>query len=109
MDILYTQKDDEKNLGFTSFTSIRPGGKDILFGLEKDGYLHHYLYNLEAKTLEQKTFGSCEDMVKPATKSRGHRAELLFCMRVIEKIELSGIFGTMTLFKTKNHVLLTFR
>lgn len=61
IEILYTQKDDEKNLGFTSFTSIRPGGKDILFGLEKDGYLHHYLYNLEAKTLEQKTFGSCED------------------------------------------------
>ena len=61
IETLYTQRDEEKNLGFTSFASVQPGRKAILFGLEKDGYLHHYLYHLETKTLEQKTFGECED------------------------------------------------
>jgi len=61
IETIYTQKDEERNLGFSSFASIQPGGKAILFGLEKDNYLHHYLYHLDTKTLEQKTFGDCED------------------------------------------------
>lgn len=59
--IIFSQKDEERKVNFTEFAVIRPGAQDILFGSDRDGFLHHYLLNLKSMELKQLTFGNCED------------------------------------------------
>lgn len=51
------------NKGGLRFSAAYPNplGTLILLMLENDGWLHHYLYDIEKETLTQVTNGSCED------------------------------------------------
>ncbi|MFP4456639.1 MAG: alpha/beta fold hydrolase [Clostridia bacterium] len=54
----------EENQRGAFYTSVTPNmkRKELLFGLELDGFYHHYKYDLESKDLTQLTEGNCEDL-----------------------------------------------
>jgi dipeptidyl aminopeptidase/acylaminoacyl peptidase len=59
---LYHEEQADRR-GALSFSRVLPSpdGEHLLFSLELDGWLHHYLYDLAAGQLEQLTDGQCED------------------------------------------------
>lgn len=68
IELLFTEKDEKRNVNFTDYASIRPGNRDIIFGSDRDGFLHHYLFNLETKKRTQLTFGQWEDYAQAGDK-----------------------------------------
>jgi len=55
--------EEQERTGFLVFSGVIPhkDGDKLLFSLEQDGWLHHYLYDLVASRLKQLTYGECED------------------------------------------------
>ena len=73
--VLHEEQSERK--GFLAFSDClpHPDGETLLFSLEQDGWLHHYLFSLATRTLTQLTRGECEDFGhagdKPAWSPNG--------------------------------------
>ena len=61
--VLREMAHEGKGMVYYDFCGVRPRPNtgDLLFSLERDGWLHHYLYSLSREALEQLTFDPCED------------------------------------------------
>lgn len=59
--ILREEHYNGKGLAVFADCQPNPQGKSLLFRLERDGWLHHYDYDLGTAALTQLTFGQCED------------------------------------------------
>jgi dipeptidyl aminopeptidase/acylaminoacyl peptidase len=60
---LILREEPYQGKGMPAFTDcqVNPNGSSLLFRLERDGWLHHYLYDLKSEVLTQLTRGNCED------------------------------------------------
>jgi dipeptidyl aminopeptidase/acylaminoacyl peptidase len=61
-ELIVSGKEENERGAF--YTNVTPNMKrnELLFGLELDGFYHHYKYDLNAKELTQLTSGKCEDL-----------------------------------------------
>lgn len=61
VDLILTAAEEQQRGAFYSNVIPHPNGEKLLFSLENDGWLHHYVYDIENKSLAQLTDGNCED------------------------------------------------